>query len=474
MQAHILTNDMSRIKNQHSLPLRAAITKVTAIILASIVVVAAVAAVLYYVMVVQAPAAPEVIKIGWPVPLTGPIASFGEPDPWVAQQIEQVVNRDGGVFLSAYNKKVPIKIIIRDTKSDPNFAATVAEELITREQVDLIVVLHTPGTTVPVSGVCERYKVPCIVYDTPVLAWLQGGPYEWSFLAFWTEVDVAQIFVGIWDKLGAKTNKVVAGIWSDDPDGRTFRELTIALAQARGYKVIDSGVVPYGTLDFSAYIREWKAQGAEILTGNLIPPDFATLWRQSRELGFIPKVATIGRSILFPSSVEALGGDLGIGLTTEVWVHKVSPFRSSLTGQTPRELAEEYERATGKQWSTPLIFSHAAFENAIDALKRAGSLDKEKIRDAIANTDLDTIVGHINFKRSLTEILTPEELELYKKYPALIQYQNSYSITPVIGGQWVKGTKWPYELEVVYNWKYDNIPETAELKTIPELLGTGG
>ena len=143
-----------------------------------------------------------------------------------------------------------------------------------------------------------------------------------------------------------------------------------------------------------------------------------------------------------------------------------------MTGQTPADLAEAYENATGKQWSTPLIFSHAAFEVAVDALQRAGSLDKEKIRDAIADTDLDTIVGHVNYKKPLTEILTQEEYELYQQYPELIDYQDHYSITPVVGGQWVRGTKWPYELEVVYNWKYDNIPETAEVKTIPELLGS--
>lgn len=188
-------------------------------------------------------------------------------------------------------------------------------------------------------------------------------------------------------------------------------------------------------------------------------------------MGYVPKVATIGRSVLFPSAVEALGGDLGVGLTTEVWVHKVSPFRSSLTGQTPAELAEAYEAATGKQWSTPLIFSHAAFETVIDVLQRAGSLDKTKIRDAIADTDLNTIVGKVNYKKPLSQILTSEEMALYERYPELIDNQDHYAITPVIGGQWVKGAKWPYELEVVYNWKYNNIPETADVKTIPELLG---
>ncbi|MEM4576088.1 MAG: ABC transporter substrate-binding protein [Candidatus Nezhaarchaeales archaeon] len=444
---------------------------IIAIVVVVVVIVAGVAA-YFLTLPPPGPAAPEYIKIGWPVPLTGGIAAFGEPDPWIARQIEDYVNNVmGGVYLAEYGKKVPIKIIMRDTKSDPNTAASVAAELITRENVDLMVVLHTPGTVNPVTGQCERYGVPCIALDCPVLSWLEGAPYRWSYLAFWTEVDVAHVFVGIWDSLGDKTNKVVAGLWSDDPDGRTFRELTVKLARTRGYRVIDSGLVPYGTSDFSTYIEEWKRAGAEILTGNFIPPDFATLWRQCRERSFVPKVATIGRSVLFPAQVEALGGDLGVGLTTEVWVHVVSPFHSSLTGQTPRDLAEAYEKASGKQWSTPLIFSHAAFELVVDVLKRAGSLDKEKVRVAIANTDLDTIVGHINYKKPLKEILSPEEYAIYQEYPKLVQYQDHYSITPVIGGQWVRGTKWPFELEVIYNWKYGNIPETAPVRLIPELLG---
>ncbi|MEM4425806.1 MAG: ABC transporter substrate-binding protein [Candidatus Nezhaarchaeales archaeon] len=446
------------------------ISKTHAIITIAIVIIIVAGIATYFLMMPRA--APEYIKIGWPVPLTGPIAAFGEPDPWIASEIERYVNNImGGVYLAEYGRKIPIKIILRDTKSDAPTAASIAAELITREGVDLMVVLHTPATVNPVTGQCERYGVPCIALDCPVLSWLEGAPYKWSYLAFWTEVDVAHVFVGIWDALGNKTNRIVAGIWSDDPDGRTFRELTIRLAKMRGYTVIDSGLVPYGTTDFSAYIETWKRAGAEILTGNLIPPDFATLWRQCRERGFIPKVATIGRSVLFPAQVEALGGDLGVGLTTEVWAHVVYPFRSSLTGQTPKDLAEAYEKTSGKQWSSPLMFSHAAFELVVDVLQRAGSLNKDKIREAIANTDLSTIVGRINYKKPLKEILSPEEYAIYQEYPKLIEHQDHYSITPVVGGQWVRGTKWPFELEIVYNWKYNNIPVTASVKTIPELLG---
>jgi len=432
-----------------------------AIIVIAIIVVAGVVVAWY----VTRPKVPETIKIGWPVPITGAIAAFGEPDPWIAEKIEEYVNEEmGGIYMEEYGKKLNISILVRDTTSDADFAATVAEDLITLDEIDLMVVLHTPGTVVPVSTTAERYEVPTIALDCPLVSWLTGAPYDWSYCAFWTEPDVAEIFMGMWELVRNQTNEVACGLWSDDPDGLSFHDATIALAEERGYEFVDSGLVPYGTDDFSPYIEEWKGADAELLTGNFIPPDFATLWGQCYELGFVPKVATIGRSILFPPAVEALGGDLAWGLTTEVWWSPYHPFVSSLTGQTSEELAEAWEEESDKQWTQPLGYSHAAFEVAVDVLERAGSLDKEKLRDAIAETDLDTIVGPINFQ----EPLSSEEIARYEEdYPELIDYKDHYSITPVVGGQWVKGTEWTWEIELVFNWKYDEIPETADMILIP-------
>jgi branched-chain amino acid transport system substrate-binding protein len=73
------------------------------------------------------------------------------------------------------------------------------------------------------------------------------------------------------------------------------------------------------------------------------------------------------------------------GLSFEVWWSPIHPFKSGLTGQSSRELADAYRKATGKQVSMTLGFRHALFETAIDALKRAQKLDDpESIRDAIA------------------------------------------------------------------------------------------
>ncbi len=104
-----------------------------------------------------------------------------------------------------------------------------------------------------------------------------------------------------------------------------------------------------------------------------------------------------------------------------------------------KELDDIWFKDTGRQWTQPMGFDWAAFELAADVLKRAGSLDKNKIRKALAQTDLDTIVGHIKFNKK------------------------NFSLTPLVGGQWVKGTKWPWDLQVTYNKEHTSIPTTGKM-----------
>jgi len=438
---------------------RTAITKVQAIIIAIVIIVAAIAVGTYYYLTTQ-PTAPEYIKIGWPAPITGTLAGFAETTQWVAQQVEDYVNNKmGGIYLSEYGKKIPIKIIIRDTKSDTDLAATVAAELITKDNVDIMLALYSPAMTNPISAQCEKYGVPCIASQTILLSWLMGAPYEWSYCIGLAEPDYAVLFFDLFDSAGNKTNKIVAMINADDPDGRGFAESITPVANARGYTLIDSGLVPYGTADYSSYIYQWKGQRADILTGNMLFTDFAALWRQCNELGYKPKIVAMSRALLFPSWVEAIGGELPNGLISYTWWSSYHPYTSSITGQTTSELVEAWEAYSGKQWTPVLGLTHAVLEVAIDAIKRAGSLDKAKIRDALAETNLNTIAGPVNFKASLTA----QQQARYQPFPELTQYKDHYVVVQPVAVQWVKGTKWPWEMQVIYNWENPEIPETAEM-----------
>ena len=68
-----------------------------------------------------------------------------------------------------------------------------------------------------------------------------------------------------------------------------------------GYKLIDPGRYQQMNNDFSSQIAAFKSAGAEIVTGVMIPPDFATFWSQAAQQGFKPKIVTIGKALLFPS-----------------------------------------------------------------------------------------------------------------------------------------------------------------------------
>ncbi len=141
----------------------------------------------------------------------------------------------------------------------------------------------------------------------------------------------------------------------------------------------------------------------------VLPPDFTTFWNQASQQGFRPKIASVGKALLFPVALEALGRN-GNNLSTEVWWSPSHPFKSSLTGQSAREIATAYEQATRKQWTQPIGFVHALFEVAVDVLKRsADKNDAKAVIAAIAATKLDTIVGHVEWNGQEPATVRAEE-----------------------------------------------------------------
>ena len=381
----------------------------------------------------------DYILIGRPNPSTGPLAGFGEASPWADNRAIEAVNKQGGIFIKEYGKKLPIRIKMVDTESNPTKASELAGMLILKDKVDLMIVLHTPDTVNPVSAMCERYKMPCIGLDAPVDAWLTGGPYHWTFHSFWTDEKLTNLFVDMWDEVRDQTNRVVGALWPNDPDGIMFEKFFSEILPKRGYRIVDPGRFPFFNKDFTSIINLFKKEKVEIVTGCPIPPDWVTAWKQFHQQGFVPKIATIAKACLFPADVNALGGDLPNGITTEVWWTPHHPFKSSLTGETPQELCDAWVKETGKEWTQPLGFKYAGYEIAADVLKRAGSLDPNTLRETLAKTDLNTIVGPVKFNN------------------------RNYSETPLVGGQWVKGKKWPWSLEITNNRQYPQIKKTANM-----------
>lgn len=379
------------------------------------------------------------ILIGIPNPSTGPLSGFGEGTPWVEDRALATINKDGGIFVKELNKKLPVKIKVVDTESNPTKAADVASKLVLDDKVDMLLVLHTPDTVNPVSAVAERYGIPTVSLDEPVDSWLAGGPYKWSYHAFWTVDDLCDQFMAIWDSTSDQTNKTVGYLFPNDSDGTTFLKIFSQKLPTKGYKVVDPGRFPDGTKDYSAIINQFKQENVQIVTGVMIPPDFATFWKQAHQLGYSPKIVTIGKAYLFPTDAKALGGTLAQGLTSEVWWSPFNPGKSSLTGESSKDLCDAWTTDKGKQWTPVLGFNYGGMEIVADVLKRAQSLNKDQIREAIGQTDLDTIVGHIKYN------------------------DQHYSKTPLVGGQWIQGQGGSWNLEIINNAQHTNIPASAKM-----------
>ena len=390
--------------------------------------------------------AADTIKIGFVTPLTGPLALFGEADKWTVEQMKQAFKAG----ISVADKKYSVEILIKDSQSNPNRAAEVASDLILKDKITLMVVSSTPETTNPVSDVCELNETPCISSVCPWQPWFfgrKGDPakgFAWTHHFFWGLEDVIGNFTNGWKSV--KTNKKVGGLFPNDGDGNAWGDKAVGFPKPladMGFTLNDPGRYQNGTQDFSAQIAAFKKDGVEIVTGVMIPPDAKTFLTQAKQQGFNPKVITLGKALLFPVGIEALG-DLGLGLTTEVWWSPSHPFSSSLTKQSAKDLAATYEKSSNKQWTQPLGFAHALFEVAADALKRAKSVKSADLRDAIAATDLKTIVGHV-------------------KWGGPGPFKN-VSKTPLVLGQWVKGSKHKVDLVIVNNETAKNIPTGGTLK----------
>ena len=377
------------------------------------------------------------ILVGHPMASTGPLAPFGETAAFAEQICSSEINKTGGIYIKQAGKKLPIKMLPMDSESNPTKAAEIATKLILQDKVNIITVASTPDTTNPVAAVCERYGVPCVC-GVPYESWAQGGPFKWTFNMFWTVEQMADLFVGMWSEFADRTDKVVGGVWPNDPDGIALAAVIPKKLVAAGFKVIDVGRHPYGMQDYSAFINRWKKEKVEIITGSPIPPDFAVLWRQCKQMGFYPKIATIAKACLFPAAVEALGDDLAEGITSEIWWTPMHPFKSSLSGISCKELADAWTAKTKRQWTQPLGLDYALIEVVADALTRAATLDKNEIKAALSQTDLNTIFGKIKFN------------------------SEQYAKTPLVGGQWVKGKKWPWDLQITYDKMAPEIPTTAK------------
>jgi branched-chain amino acid transport system substrate-binding protein len=399
------------------------------------------------------------ITIGWIHPLTGPLAGFGAADNFVISKIKQTTPYKNGFKIGG--KTYPVTIKSYDSQSSVSRAGDLARSAI-ESGVDMLFASSTPETVNAVASQAETLGTPLICSNVPWESWyinLGGNPAKptlkpkYVVMYFLGAEHLVSCFIPMWDRIHAQlhTNKVVAAAFPNDSDGNAFRAVFPPIAKAAGYKMVLSAAYPDGTTNYTSMISQFKSANADFFTNVPLPPDFATMWKQSIQQGFRPKLATVAKVLLFPPDAYALGSE-AYNIATDTWWVPTLPWTSSFTGETCQQMANEFETSGHGQWNAN-ISNYSLFEVAHAALTSVSNPhDKTEVADALHKVNIHALAGPLNF--------TPSG----KGWLPHAGPAPGVAITPPAGVQWQKGTKYPLEMQIVDNTLLPEAKITADLK----------
>ncbi len=330
------------------------------------------------------------ILIGAVNSLTGENVLTAVECKWAYEQAIADVNKKGGIFVKELNKKLPVKLIFADDKSMPDGGAAAMERLIKVNHIDLALSSNITPINLAAATVAEKYKM----YYSIATSWLDFVEKEhYKYVSdLFTDTGRAAIApFEIWKKLPAEQRpKTIALLVEDSPDGQGFGGGVRATAKAAGIGFAVDEPFNVGANDFSAQILKYKAAKVDALLTLMSPEQAVLLVRQLKEQGLrIPYLH--GWKGFWPREFQkTLGKDSNYIIHDGFW-------NSKYGGPGSEELQKRFI-AKFKNDSVSVGLSYANAQILCMAVERAGSLNPEKVRDAVFGHEFKgTIMGDVKF-----------------------------------------------------------------------------
>jgi len=278
-----------------------------------------------------------------------------------------------------------IALRLLDDKSDIQTSIKLYEKLITEDKVDVLLAPYSSGITEAVANVNERYKMPFVAYgaaSTPI--WEKGRRYIFNIAA--VAEDYQKGAVHLARQIGVKKAAIIG---QDSLFPRQAGKGAKDWCKKLGIDVVLEENYPTKQTDFTALLQKIKAADAEAVFSSSYFADSAAQLRQMRELNLNFKLysSTIGPSL--PNFPEQLGATAEYVLGFSQW----EPRPKVLGHPGMPEYIERYEKRFGEKPNYHAGGAYGALQVTEAALKKVGSFDNEKLRDALATTEVQTIYG---------------------------------------------------------------------------------
>ena len=317
--------------------------------------------------------------------LGGAISQTGQYAEPAGRQVNAIklwadeVNGRGGLL----GHKVVLRLL--DDKSDTQTSIKLYEKLITEDKVDVLLAPYSSGITEAVANVNERYKMPFVAYgasSTPI--WEKGRKYVFNIVAVAEDYQKGAIHLA--KQIGVKS---IAIIGQDSLFPRQAAKGAKEHAKQVGIEVVLEENYPVKQTDFTALLQKIKGAGAEAIISNSYFADSAAQLRQMRELNLNFKLysSTIGPSL--PNFPEQVGGVAEYVLGYSQW----EPLPQILKHPGMKEFIEAYEKRYGEKPNYHAGNAYGALQVTEAALKKVGSFDNEKLREALASIEVHSAFG---------------------------------------------------------------------------------
>jgi branched-chain amino acid transport system substrate-binding protein len=336
---------------------------------------------------VAARAADEIV-IGASLPLSGPLAAFGNYEKWGYETAVADVNKAGGITIGA--TKMPVKLIIRDDKTDPSVAASNTETLISRDGAVAMLGSCTPALVNAGALVAERLGVPLVTGCDPRGAFTSARRWKYAWSIFFDEKDLVTGSFQMFADSKFQSNKKLAILHDNGPDGEVGGAAAAATAKQYGYEVVQNASFPVDNSQFTSVIGEVQAARADLAIVFAVTPQAILIRKQMAAAGYKPKVLVVEKGGETQDFARALG-KLSDGVFTSGYWDPTFPYPGAAA------LAKRYESETKQTASQHIADANAAAAVLLDAIAAAGSLDREKINAAIGRTDKTYVVGNVTF-----------------------------------------------------------------------------
>jgi len=324
--------------------------------------------------------AQQPIKIGASLSLTGTYAKLGNNQHRGYQLCAKHVNEKGGVL----GRKV--EFVLYDDRSDPQTGVRLYERLITQDKVDLVMGPYSSAISEAVANVNERYKMPMVAPMAATTAIFKKGR---KFI-FMVQSPAEVYLEGLIDVAAKRGLKTAAFVYEDT----LFPKATVVapggsvdLAKKKGIEVVFVEGYPKGNTDFSAILTKIRAANPDVFGAATYFDDAVAITRQMKELNVNPKLygVTVGGDL--PKFYELLGKNAE-------FVYGATQWESTLPYPGAKEFTEAHHKEfPGADFSYHTAGGYAGCQILVEAVKRAGSLDGEKIRAEILKMDFDSVYG---------------------------------------------------------------------------------